>query len=291
MKISDHTIKQRHRLHEQPFDDFLLLSSKIYRKSRINFEARKGSYLPRVLSSPRSLGSLSLLDNVVEYSPVRTEIEWALSDRLQRKDEKYFEHLLGMTTNVFHEQNHRILWGFFRDKQISCPKNKHSMFSFLNFAESLVVALDCALGDELGLKKGQELYRYGVLYSPGSDVFKRFALSPRAYRNYLQLVRLSVFLRLEGMHPEDILPAIMCVASPCTEAMRSHAVKRALFLDERFVNITNPVWQGKHKRALMERMRVSGKDFRELRLSGRTYLENEPFVYLLTEGYLDLFGV
>ena len=273
----------------QPWDSFLLKKSSLYRKSRALFRAQKGIALPTLLSSPRSLSSAGLIENQIEYSPLDRELTWTYQDRIQRKDLKHREIVRSFTTNVFHEQNHRILWKHLVKDGFYCPQKRKAAHRFLNLVESLVVILDFALSDQLGLKQGRALYHQGVIYSPGSDFLTRYQPSRREYRNYLQAVLHTVYLRLEGMHPDDIPDAIREVFSQNHRGHVDQAIRRAFLLDDLFVELTNPIWQNRHIKAVMAAFSPPrGK-------SALVLPDREPSHhaqgYVIAEGWMEKFGL
>lgn len=285
--------KKASALAGQPWDSWLLKKSALYRRSRRAFLAIGGFHVATFLSSPRSLASLTLIEKKLQYNPVADELEWSQKDRIQRNDRAHFELLRTFTNNVYHEQNHRTLWEFMQTRGYYCPGNRGAARRYLNFTESLIVILDFALGDELGLKVGAELYSQGVIYSPGSDFRKIYKPSKREYRNYLQAVAHAVFLRLEGMHPEDIPIAIHKLFQVNGEGQVKHAINRAFLLDALFVELTNPVWQRKNLSAVIQRLGAPKKGRqaeKSLVLPNREPL-NHAQAYLITENWLEFFGL
>lgn len=230
----------------QPWDSWLLRSSPLYRRSRELFIKQGGQARATLISHARSLGSATLLENRVDYSPLEAELQWAHSDRVA---------LRSLTTNVFHEQNHRVLWSFLRSRSVYCPTSRAVAPRFLNLAESLIVILDFALGDQLGVRKSRELYAAGVIYSPGSDFLTRRRATRVEYRAYLRAVLHAVYFRLEGLHPEDVPGAVRAGMPEMKSAHLGHAVGRAFKLDDLFVELTNPGWQREHLSAVIQAFR------------------------------------
>lgn len=274
---------------EQPYDQFLLKKSRLYLRSRTLFNKQGGIAVPTLLSSPRSLSSAALIENKIEYSPLARELEWSCNDPVQKRDRKHFATLRTFVTSVFHEQNHRILWRHLIEQEHFCPQTREAAHRYLNLIESLIVILDFALGDELGLKTGRMLYERGVIYSPGSDFKNRFKPSRREYRNYLQAVAWTVYLRLEGLHPEDIAPAVYDTFKLGNSKHTAHAIKRAFLLDEMFINLTNPIWQRRHVGKVMQAFKPN-RNQRTLHLPRRQPTNNLE-TYIIIESWLNTFNL
>ncbi len=279
-------------LEGQPFDEELLQASALYRRSRELYLKQGGTYEAALLSSPRSLGSLTLIRNHIEYTPLARELAWSLKDPIERKTRKHFELVRTFVTSVFHEQSHRILWKILQDRGLHCPTDPAGARRFLNLAESLVIALDMALGDSLGAAMGMRLYEQGVIYNPGTGGFARLARRRRArriYRNALQASFHATYLCLQGMHPEDIPNAVRVQFPMLSDRVREASVRRALTLDPLFVELTNPVWQKKHTRAVV-RAFGPAKGSRPLALPARTAVQS-PEAYLLGETWFATMGL
>ena len=275
-------------LAEQPYDSELLKRSALYLQSRKNFLAGHGTFRSALLSSARTLGSASLVENRVSYSPVGSELNWSVTDRLQKKDSKHFDQIRSFVTNIYHEQNHRTLWNHFRKKGIYCPQTRAEAYRFLNLVESLVVILDMALGDELSKSAAYSLKQMNVIYDSGVD-FMRKIKSAREYRNSLQVSQHATFLLLEGLHPEDIPLHVGRVFSGFNAKLVAASVRRALSLDVLFVELTNPIWQKKHVPIVMKSF-APPRGQRGLILPSRKPLENRQ-AYLITEKWLERFGL
>ena len=91
---------------------------------------------------------------------------WSAIDPIESRNPERLLHLRTYSTSLFHEQNHRILWKLLPP----APVEKNALRRYLNFAESLVITLDMALGDELGAKLAPLFYLTGVTYDPGTTV-------------------------------------------------------------------------------------------------------------------------
>ncbi len=265
----------------QPFDSFLLRNSKLFRRSRELYLGQAGVFEAALVSSPRTLGSDILLENRIEYSPIENELVWSATDPLQKKR---FDHLLQIrtySTSLFHEQNHRVLWRHLPP----APKSSAGLRRYLHLAESLVIAADMALGDELGPQLSRNLWLTGVTYDPGTDV-RQATKSRRIYRNYLQACAYATYLHLELFDAEDI-PGAIAALYPMPGNLAERAAIRAGNLDRSFIVNTNLFWQEKNRggirKALASRRGASLKlpdDPRDNRLH-----------YLVMERWLDLLGL
>lgn len=224
----------------QPFDALFLAKSRLFRHSRRTFLTQGGKFEATLVTTPRSLSSPILLENRIQYSPIEAELFWAATDREQMKDKSHLYAIITYVTSTFHEQNHRILW-----KLLPKPADlsESGIRRYLNFTESLVVALDMALGDELGPALSSFGFLSGALYDPGSTVkFK----NERERRSYLQAVVRATYLSLEFHRRDEVLASIPSRFPELPRILALHAASRALRLDERFVAITNPTWQEKN---------------------------------------------
>ena len=265
-----------------PLDEALLALSPLYTRSRQIYLNQGGSYFPSLISSPRTLSSIALLENEIEYSPIEREYLWTAHDPDQLKhDPNSLTRLRLCISNVFHEQNHRILWSFLPQP----PKHAEARRRYLNFIESLVITLDMALGDELGEPLARLFHECGVVYDPGTSIKKSLTLS-RAYRNYLQATQYATYLYLEHFEALEI-ESIMKHLHGHLQATLPRAVQRALRLDSEFVYRTNPLWQDKHSQQVLEHFK--GKPGDELTLSEDPL--NHCTQYLWTERWLELMGL
>lgn len=234
------TSKKYSQIHvdEYPFDAQLLNASQLYRKSRQGYLALDGRYLPKVSSMMRSLSAQDLFKNEIDYTPLMSELIWfkdhsnEVADPLaQVKSLKYFNE-----NSLYHEQNHRVVWKLLPP----APKDKAGLRRYLNFAESLVVTLDLALGDELE-KKSLVFERMGIVFRPnGDDGYSKKSKS--IYRQYLLSCLCATYYALELIEKRDILKAVDYIF-PKQKALNKAAVKRALELSELFTLNTNPQWQ------------------------------------------------
>ncbi|MEO7163399.1 MAG: hypothetical protein ABI041_10810, partial [Bdellovibrionia bacterium] len=262
----------------QPFDFQLLTLSSLYRKSRRLYRSLGGRYSPSLLSSGRTLSSASLLTDFIEYSPIEQELIWNATDVLERKAPAQLLKLRTYCTSVFHEQNHRILWGLLPPP----PKKASQLRMYLNFAESLVVAADMALGDELGYYHSRLFHLIGVIYHPGTNARQDLG-NTRNYRNYLHAAIYATYLNLELFEPHEIEQAVRHLY-PNIVPYADYVLDRCLRLDRKFVEKTNPFWQHKH-----------GKKIKAKNADLPLQLPDDPLdnrlLYLWAEKWMDKLGI
>lgn len=260
----------------QPFDRFYLTSSKLFTHSRKEFLNGKGVFSPFFISSERSLSSSGLLGNEIEYTPHEKELFF----RAKEKDTG-IGAFTRFSVSTFHEQNHRIFW---KSLPVPTSLNEETLRRYLNLMESLVVALDMALGDELGTKNSAPGYQLGVLYDPGTEI----SFGTRRERlNYYHCAVHATFLNLEGYAKKNILGFLADRYQHLAKPLRDRAIERSLVLDRLFVEKTNPLWQKKHKKELLRFFSAYAPARKILKLSedpGEFTSE-----YLLTEEVLGLF--
>jgi hypothetical protein len=279
-------------LPEQPFDQQLLALSPLYRRSRELYLKGGGKYRAALVSSPRTLSSPILLEQLIEYSPIERELVWAATDPVQSRDAQQLQHLMTLRTyasSLFHEQSHRILWRMLPPPPPLTGTGKGSKAAaglrrYLNFVESLVIILDMALGDELGPALASVFYLSGVTYDPGTDAGR--GLSRREYRNYLQAALHATYLNLEMYDPEQISRGIAPMFPQAGE-LAERAARRSGNLDRGFVTRTNPHWQRKHRVAVSNALsRLPGEPLE---------LPEDPMdnrlAYLFAERWFDAFGL
>lgn len=236
-------------LMEFPFDLQLLTVSRIYRESRRQYVELGGAFVPRVSSTMRSLSAQDLFADVIDYTPSFAEIEWFRDHHREVSDPD--DEILALARfseiSVFHEQNHRVIWRLLPP----APSGARDVGRYLNFAESLVVMLDLALGDELGGPLSAAAERMKVVYRTGRE--NKWKKQGKAvYRKYLLAVQCATYFVLEMVNPEDVLPALNYVF-PGQKAMNREAVARSLDINELFTRVTNPEWQKRNWKT------VSGK--------------------------------
>jgi hypothetical protein len=269
-------------LPEQPFDAHLLKVSPLYRKSRKLYFTLGGRFQSSLISTPRTLSSPGLLYPLIHYSPIESEMTWAA--REVSRGAMTPEHLLTLrtyTSSLFHEQNHRIVWSVLP----SAPKSAEGLRSYLNLAESLVIVLDMALGDELGPELARLFYLAGVIYDPGTDV-RDTIKSRRTYRNYLQAALYATYLHLELYGPLDI-PKVIHRLFPALGPLADRAATRSGNLDSQFITRTNLIWQQKNRKEVIKRLCHPRRPTLEL---GSDPLANHQH-YLLAENLFDKIDV
>jgi hypothetical protein len=269
---------------EQPFDALLLSISPLYRKSRELYLKSKGTFRSLLVSSPRTLSSPTLLEPLIQYSPVETEMIWAATDPIERKNAHHLLTLRTYVGSLFHEQNHRTLWTLLPPP----PKDKEGIRRYLNFAESLVISADMALGDELGPKQARELYLTGTIYDPGTDV-RKLGLNRREYRNYLQATTHATYLNLEFYEPREIGRGISALF-PSIGALSERAAERSGNLDRSFVWNTNPAWQKKHRDKVAAALSSGRVSNRATLVLPEDPMDNRQ-QYLLAEQWFEALGL
>jgi hypothetical protein len=272
------------RVFEQPFDAHLLALSPLYRHAREAFFKSGGTFRSAMVSSPRSLSSPTLLDTAVDYSPVESEYIWSATDPKEKRNLNHLFAVRGYVTSLFHEQNHRTLWSMLPPAP-PAPYDEVGIRRYLNLAESFIIAMDMALGDELGPQLANLFYVTGATYDPGTPIRGELR-SRRAYRNYLQATAYATYLNLELYEPEDITHAISALF-PMLGAFGGRAARRASNLDRAFVWKTNPSWQKKHGSQVMKARSRKGQT--GLTLPERP-LDNREH-YLLGERWFAAFGL
>lgn len=279
--LNQHRPAQSSEVQGQPFDAHLVSLSSLYRQSREIFLKNRGKHVPALVSTPRTLSSPILLENTIEYSPIESELIWAATDRFEKKNSQHLMTLRSYVSNLFHEQNHRILWTWVPPTY----PNSDDLRRYLNFIESMVVTLDLALGDELGGDLAALFHLCGVAYDPGSDILE-YLKTKREYRNYLHAALYSTYLNLENFHLSDI-PLMIQELFPSLGDLAQDVAHRANQLDRKFVEKTNPVWQNRHRKITLQRLtRRSGE---RVRLSEDPM--NNVTAYLLAEKWFEMMGL
>jgi hypothetical protein len=268
-------------LPEQPFDLHLLNCSALYKRSRHLYLGQGGRFFPSLVSTPRTLSSPILLDQKIEYSPIESEVIWAATDPIESQNYERLLELRTFSSSLFHEQNHRLLWSLL---PYASAKN-FGLNRYLNFAESLIIISDMALGDQLGPGLASLFYLTGVTYDPGTSVRQELSTG-RNYRNYLQATLHATYLYLELFEPSEI-PKVIRALFPLLGRFADRAANRALNLDRAFVHQTNLEWQERHHKILMEKFCVPKKPILELSadpMDNRTQ-------YLFAEKWFDFIGL
>lgn len=258
------------QLAEYPFDLQLLSASRLYRLSRQLYLSLQGQYKAKMCSTIRSLSSQDLFRDEIEYSPVASELTWFMDHSHEVLDPEF--SVLAMLhfneISLFHEQNHRILWRLLPPP----PTDQRNFYRYLNFAESLVVTLDLAFGDELGKKNSATFERLKMIYRPGGlDSWSE--KSRQEYRQYLLALTAATYFLLEWMNSEDILKAVDYVL-PGQKKINSQAVRRSLELSELFTRVTNPEWQKRYGEQALVKLRKMHKGSKEEAL----FMPEDPWI-------------
>lgn len=264
-------------LPEYPFDNQMISLSPLYRKSRQAYLSIGGKFTPAVCSTMRSLSSQDLFKNDIHYTPIHTEMTWLQSHirNMQDSIEQINAIKLFHDISIFHEQNHRIIWQLLP----KAPTDKVNLRRYLNFAESLVVALDLALADQVQAKLSKILERMCLLYRPAGGP-KLSQLSKKEYRQYLLSAFCATYYTLERIHADDILSAVNYVL-PENKKLNRLAVARSLELNQDFTEVTNPQWQNLYWQSAVKKLEALHKN-------------SKQNVFLLPEDPLDLeaeFGI
>lgn len=243
------------QLAEYPFDGQLLNASALYRQSRKLYLSLEGQYSAKLCSTMRSLSAQDLFRDEIEYSPVASELLWFMEHSHEVADPEFGVDAMMRFNEIslFHEQNHRVLWRLLPPP----PAEERDFCRYLNFAESLVVALDLALGDQLGKADSTIFERMKVIYRPGG--LDRWSTeSKKEYRQYLLASVAATYYLLEWMNSEDILKAVDYVL-PGQKKMNCQAVRRALELSELFTRVTNPEWQKRYSQSALMKLKKMHK--------------------------------
>lgn len=229
-------------LKEYPFDLQLLSQSRLYRESRNLYLSLGGFFNARVCSTMRALSAQDLFKDEIDYTPSFSEMLWFKEKHFEVYDpEKEIESLVRFNEiSLFHEQNHRVIWRLLPP----APQEQRDLSRYLNFAESLVVTLDLALGDELGPKHSKAFERMKVIYR-SSDKNNYWKKSKKEYRNYLLALLSTTYFALETIHYDDVLKAVEFVL-PGQTKMNQQAVAVGLEINELFTRVTNPLWQERY---------------------------------------------
>ena len=229
-------------LEEYPFDKQLIHASRLYRESRKLYLSLGGVYSAKVCSTMRSLSAQDLFKDEIEFSPTFSELMWFHNHFEDVSDPEAEMKALSRFNEIslYHEQNHRVVWRLLPP----APKEERDLCRYLNFAESLVVTLDLALGDELGKKNSAVFERMRVIYRPGGET--KWSEQPKeVYRKYLLALLCTTYYALETMNYEDIFKAVDYLF-PGQKKMNKDAVYRGLELSELFTRVTNPLWQERY---------------------------------------------
>lgn len=238
-------------LKEYPFDGQLLKASSLYRRSRELYLSLGGIYNQRLCSTMRALSAQDLFKDEIDFTPSYAELLW-FQEHFQdvSQPEAQMKNLMSYNEiSLYHEQNHRILWRLLPP----APQTEKDVCRYLNFAESLVVTLDLALGDQLGRALSPVFERLKVIYRSGGNHKEAFT-GKQAYRQYLMALLCTTYFALETLHNDDILKAVNYVL-PGQAKVNAKAVRRGLELSELFSRVTNPEWQSRHWKASAQKLR------------------------------------
>lgn len=274
-------------LAEYPFDAQLVAKSHLYRQSRKMYLSLGGRFSPRVCSTMRALSAQDLFKDEIDYTPSFSELTWFQKQgHLVSDANEELESLMRFNEiSVFHEQNHRIIWRLLP----RAPSEKRDLARYLNFAESLVVMLDLALGDELGAKLSTALERMKLIYRPGGqDQWHK--KSKKVYRDYLKAAMCTTYYALEILHNDDILKAVDYVL-PGQKQINKVAVRRGLQLSELFTRVTNPQWQELYWKSARAKLGKIQSESEESAL----YLPVDPLdlneEFMIVDRVLDVYGL
>lgn len=274
-------------LDEYPFDAELLSISRVYRESRKLYLALGGSYSPRACSTMRALSSHDLFKDEIEFTPLLSELRWFTQHHQEIADPASLMNAISCfgEISLFHEQNHRILWRLLPP----APDEQRDVCRYLNFAESLVVTLDLALGDEVGPQLSPVFERFKSLYRPSGNP-KWASLSKKDYRHYLRVLLYVTYLILELIEPEDI-PKAVNYMFPTTKTMNKAAVKRGMELSELFTLNTNRQWQMRQWKTAQLKL----ESFHKNSLEDTLYLPEDPLdfeeEFIIADRVFDHFGL
>ena len=274
-------------LKEYPFDQQLLTASRLYRQSRKLYLSLGGTYRQTVCSTMRSLSAQDLFKDEIDFTPALSELLW-FKDHVHDVSDPEAEVEALMRFNeisLFHEQNHRVIWRLLPP----APSEERDLSRYLNFAESLVVVMDLALGDELGPKLSPIFERMKVIYrSGGSDQWNK--KSKKVYRQYLLSLLCATYLILEMTNPEDILKAVDYIF-PGQKKMNKEAVRRSLDISELFTRITNPEWQARYWQQARDKLAAMHCDSQNL----PHFLPEDPLdleeEFFIAHRVFDFFGL
>ena len=273
-------VSQKYRkllLEEYPFDNQLLNISRLYRVSRKFYLALGGTFARKICSTMRGLSAQDLFKNEIDFTPALSEMMWLKNHHQEVSDpESEIKALMRFNdTSLFHEQNHRVIW------QLLPPASseKNELRRYLNFAESLVVTLDIALGDEVGNKLSAVFERLNLLYRPAGKN-NLISSTKENYRKYLLAILCSTYYTLEQIERRDILKAVDYVF-PQQKKLNKEAVLRSIELNEHFTKITNPLWQQRYwQSAALKLKKIHYKSKEEILFISEDPLElQEEFFY------------
>lgn len=241
-----------------PFDLQLLNLSSLYRRSRRRYLKIGGTFSAKLCSGLRGLSRQDLFENKIDFTPVSDEINWFREIGHHMPDaEAHFDSLCRFfRISIYHEQNHRILWAL-----MPSPPNDAAAFRrYLNFAESVIITLDLALGDQIAPKYWSPLLRLNLLYRPGSKIaISKFGRT--TYRRYLSALCIATYCTLEQTHRSTTRKVLRTLFSELVDDT-DRILQRALELDHSFVKHTNPGWLDIHAKRAHARLNKIHKKLR-----------------------------
>jgi hypothetical protein len=274
-------------LDEYPFDHQLLSASSLYRESRKLYLSLGGVYARKICSTMRSLSAQDLFKDEIEFSPSASEMRWFKDHHQELSDPEFQMKALARFNEIslYHEQNHRVVWRLLPP----APSEERDLCRYLNFAESLVVMLDLALGDQLGRKLSPVFERMRLIYRPaGEDSW--FKKPKSEYRKYLLAGLCTTYFALEIFHNDDILKAVDYIF-PGQKKMNKDAVRRGLELSELFTRVTNPEWQARYWKDAQSKLKKMHKGSQEDPL----YMPEDPLdleaEFFFAHNVLDYYGL
>ncbi len=228
---------------DYPFDGQLLTLSSLYRDSRKFYFEIGGKFSPKVCSTMRGLSALDLFANEIQYSPLMSELLWFKDHYKEVVAPEILMNAFSCYNEIslFHEQNHRILWNLLPPAPRNPKTEQMDFCRYLNFAESLVVTIDLALGDQIGKKYSPVFERAKVIYRPGGED-NWHTKNRNIYRRYLLTLLFVSYLSLELVRSEDIKKAVNYLFYDQLP-MNKNALKRGQELSELFTINTNQQWQ------------------------------------------------
>lgn len=243
-------------LADQPLDPWLIQNVPLYKRSRALYLKMNGRFKPATISLARSITSPSLIVPYLEYNPIAREVAWSFSDSIQKKQRKHLEMIKLFTTNVFHEQNHRILWRLMAENGAYCPQTPDEARRYMNLAESFAVTLDHALTDSLGVQNAKYLFKRRLIYSRPSDFLTRYQPTYEQYRTYLHAGAHAAYLRLTGVRRDVLFKTMYRLFQGADKRHITHATQRAYGIGSNFITFVNPHWQRQHMDKVMQQFRA-----------------------------------
>ncbi|MFZ3229689.1 MAG: hypothetical protein WA160_05765 [Pseudobdellovibrio sp.] len=265
----------------QPFDSELLHLSSIYRKSRKLYLDSGGTFTSCYVSKDRLLLSSNLLYKNIEYNSIEKQLDWA-SQQSEQKRIKEILFVNKIAVNIFHEQNHRILMKILP----AAPIESVNLRRYLNFTESLVVAIDLCLGHQINKKMGLFFQLVGVTYQQGFGRETQF-LSKRIYRDYLHAYAYSVFLSLCLYPQKEASKVIGKLFFHLDQEILKQLMIRSYGTGTLFGKTTNIEWQKNNKKEVIKvYSKIKGKPL---------VISSDPLdysqLYHIGEQWFDMLGL